>query len=87
MAGSKYDAQPPACFEARPGVVVRKKAKPPECLAPPKWRGSDGRCNSCLVCSPEKFDPGGQIDCSKCGRKTLGREGDTCTRCGTGEVE
>ena len=26
-----------------------------ECLAPPKWRGSDGRCNSCLVCAPEKF--------------------------------
>ena len=28
------------------------------CLAPPKWRGSDGRCNSCLVCSPEKFSNG-----------------------------
>jgi len=28
---------------------------PTECLAPPKWRGPDGRCNSCLVCSPEKF--------------------------------
>jgi len=25
------------------------------CLAPPKWRGSDGKCNSCLVCAPEKF--------------------------------
>jgi len=29
-----------------------------ECLAPPKWRGSDGRCNSCLFCAPEKFGVG-----------------------------
>lgn len=38
------------------GVTEAERVPEALCLAPPKWRGSDGKCNSCLVCAPEKFE-------------------------------
>jgi len=32
--------------------LIERAGGPGKCLAPPKWRGGDGRCNSCLVCKP-----------------------------------